>query len=135
MNEMYNMSIVAHNYGVACVVGVIFINILMLYGIKNIQKYIRVMSLFMPIVSTMIGIVIFTGVVMMASKHLNFTPQNIVMIVSAAAIIYLDLKRSTKLKYIDKKLQNAFALHRVFAIKIFMAQIAIALLTSLMMWL
>ncbi|WP_310442092.1 hypothetical protein [Sulfurimonas sp.] len=135
MNEMYDMSIVTHNWGVMSVLGVIFINIFMLFGIKNLAKYTRAHSLFTPIVGTTIGIVIFTGVVMMAAKHLDFTVQNIVMIIFAIILIYLEVKRSLGLKRLNKKEENAFKNYKSYALKIFILEILVILSISLWMWL
>ncbi|OHE02707.1 MAG: hypothetical protein A2W82_02225 [Sulfurimonas sp. RIFCSPLOWO2_12_36_12] len=135
MNEMYDMSIVTHNWGVMSVLGVIFINIFMLFGIKNLAKYTRALSLFTPIVGTTIGIVIFTGVVMMAAKHLDFTAQNIVMIIFAIILIYLEVKRSLGLKRLNKKEENAFKNYKSYALKIFILEILVILSISLWMWL
>lgn len=135
MNEMYDMSIVTHNWGVMSVLGVIFINIFMLFGIKNLAKYTRAVSLFIPIVGTTIGIVVFTGVVMMAAKHLEFSVQNIVMIIFAIILIYLEVKRSLRLKHLNKKEINAFESYKSYALKIFVLEILVILSISLWMWL
>ena len=135
MNEMYDMSIVTHNYGVMSVLSVIFINIFMLFSIKNIHKYNRAMSLFNPIVGTAIGIVIFTGIVMMAAKHLHFTPQNIAMILFAVLLIYFEAKRSLRLKYMNKNDSVAFKEYKLYALKIFSLEIAAVLAISSWMWL
>ena len=134
MNEMYNMSIVTHNWGVMLVLGVIFINIFMLLGIKNMVKYTRAMSLFTPIVGTAIGMVIFTGVVMMAAKHLDFTLQNIAMILAAVFLIFLETKRSLALRSLDKKSSSAFGHYKDSAIKFFLLEIVVVLAISLWMW-
>lgn len=134
MNEMYDMSIVTHNWGVMSVLGVILINIFMLLGIKNIAKYTRAMSLFTPIVGTTIGMVIFTGVVMMAAKHLDFTVQNIAMITFAVILIYLEVKRSKGLQNLNKKDENAIKEYRTYALKIFLLEIFVTLSISFWMW-
>jgi len=134
MNEMYDMGIVTHNWGVMAVLGVILINILMLLGIKNSTKYTRAISLFTPIVGTAIGMVVFTGVVMMASKHLDFTIENIVMILFSTVLIYLEVKRSKRLSRVDKKDENSFAEYKKEALKIFLLEIAVVLSISLWMW-
>ena len=134
MNEMYDMSIVTHNWGVMSVLVVVFLNIFMLFSIKNLSKYVRVMSIFTPIVGTTIGVVIFTGVVMMASKHLDFTIENIVMIVFAFIFIYLEIKRTSGLKYLNKKEQNAFKNYKAYALKILSLEIFVVLLISFWMW-
>lgn len=131
---MYDMGIVTHNWGVMAVLGVILINILMLLGIKNSTKYTRAISLFTPIVGTAIGMVVFTGVVMMASKHLDFTIENIVMILFSTVLIYLEVKRSKRLSRVDKKDENSFAEYKKEALKIFLLEIAVVLSISLWMW-
>ena len=103
MNEMYDMSIVTHNYGVIGILGMIFINILMLVRATDINKYTRAVTLFTPIAMTAIGAVIFTGIIMMAAKHLDFTIENIVMIIFAVVLIVLENKRSKKLHTLNKK--------------------------------
>lgn len=135
MNEMYEMSIVAHNWGIMSVFGVIFINVFMLLGIKNLTKYIRAMSLFTPIVGTAVGMVIFTGVVMMAAKHLQFSVQNIAMIIFAVILIYLEIRRALRLKNLNKKDENAFKNYKSYALKIFVLEILIVLTISFWMWL
>ncbi|MDD5372377.1 MAG: hypothetical protein PHO62_03000 [Sulfurimonas sp.] len=134
MNEMYDMSIVTHNWGVMSVFGVILINIFMLLGIKNIAKYTRAMSLFTPIVGTTIGMVIFTGVVMMAAKHLDFTVQNIAMIAFAVILIYLEVKRSKGLQNLNKKDENVVKEYRAYALKNFLLEIFVTLSISFWMW-
>ncbi|MGE4419483.1 MAG: hypothetical protein AB7D38_06590 [Sulfurimonas sp.] len=135
MNEMYDMSIVTHNWGVALVLGVILLNIFMLFGIKSLAKYTRAMLLFTPIVATAIGMVVFTGVVMMAAKHLDFTIENIAMIFFAFIFIYLEVKRSKALKSISKKEPDAFKNFKAYALKIFLLQIFVTLSISFWMWL
>ncbi|OHE15613.1 MAG: hypothetical protein A2540_01310 [Sulfurimonas sp. RIFOXYD2_FULL_37_8] len=134
MNEMYDMSIVTHNYGVMSVFGVILINIFMLFSIKSLVKYTRAMSLFTPIVGTTIGMVVFTGVIMMAAKHLDFTVQNIAMIIFAVILIYLEVKRSKGLQNLNKKDENAFKEYRSYALKIFLIEIFVILSISFWMW-
>lgn len=134
MNEMYNMSIVAHNYGVISILVVIFINFLMLFGINNLVKYMRAVSLFTPLGATTIGVVVFTGVVMMAAKHLQFSVANIAMITFAAVLIFLEVKRSSGLKYLDKNKSDAFAQYRVYAAKILVLEVVVTLLISAWMW-
>jgi len=135
MNEMYDMGIVTHNWGVMLVLGVIFINIFMLFGIKNIAKYKRAMLLFTPIAATAIGTVIFTGVVMMAAKHLEFTIENIAMILFAVILIYLERKRAKALKNSSQKDSGSFKEFKSYAFKILLLEIFVTLSISTWMWL
>ncbi|NOR57038.1 MAG: hypothetical protein GQ474_00770 [Sulfurimonas sp.] len=134
MNEMYNMSIVTHNYGVIGILGAIFINILMLVRATNIYKYTRAVMLFTPIAMTAIGAVVFTGVIMMAAKHLDFTIENIAMIIFAIVLIVLENRRSKNLHALDKKQEGILELHKVYAYKIFKIEILMVLAISTWMW-
>jgi hypothetical protein len=77
---------------------------------------------------------VFSGIVMMASKHLDFTIENIVMIIFAIALIVLENKRSKKLQYLDKKREDALNIYRVDAYKIFKIEILMVLVISIWMW-
>ena len=134
MNEMYDMSIVTHNYGVMSVLAVILVNFFMLLKAKDMSKYIRSMRIFMPIGGTTIGIIIFTGVVMMAAKHLDFTIANIAMIIFAVALIYLEFQRGSRLKYINKNEEGAFDKYKSFAIKVLTVEVFVTLSISFWMW-
>ena len=134
MNEMYDMSIVTHNYGVMLVLGVILVNLYMLLSTKDIKKYRRKHTLFMPIGMTIVGIILFTGVVMMAAKHLDFTIENIVMILFVIVLIVLDNKRSSALTLIDSRVENAFDNYKKFAIKILSIETFVVLSISVWMW-
>ena len=134
MNEMYNMSIVTHNYSVIGILGTILINIILLMRAKDIKKYARTMSLFMPIIMTVIGGIIFTGVIMMAAKHLDFTIENVVMILFAVALIVLENRRSKKLQRLDKSDDYALTFHKVDAFRIIKIEIALVLAISIWMW-
>lgn len=134
MNEMYDMGIVTHNWGVMAVLGVILINIFMLLSIKSLVKYKRVMTLFTPIVGTAIGMAIFTGVVMMAAKHLDFTIQNIAMIILSIFLIILEVKRSKRVQGLSKNNQETFSLYKTFALKVFALETGLVLIVSFWMW-
>lgn len=108
MNEMYNMSIVAHNFGVMMLCLVVFINFLLLKSMGSLKKYKRVLSLYNPIAFTAIGTVMFTGIVMMAAKHLDFTVENIAMIAVAIIYIYLEFTRLKELRAEKKEFRLEF---------------------------
>ena len=131
MNEMYDMSIVTHNFGVMLVLGVILVNIFFLYGTKDVVKYRRKHTLFMPIGMTMVGAVLFTGIVMMAAKHLEFSIENIVMILFVTLLIFLENKRSKALRFIN---QDRFEEYKKQAVKILAVEILLVLSISTWMW-
>ena len=130
MNEMYNMSIVTHYYSVMGVLGVILVNVLMLLKATNISSYKRFMTLFMPIGSIGIGTVVFTGVIMMAAKHLDFSIENILMIIFAIAMIVLEAKRSSRLKYLNSKEENALELYKKYAFNILKIEVLMTISIS-----
>jgi len=134
MNEMYNMSIVTHNYGVFFVLGVILVNFIFITTAKDIKKYTRAMRLFNPISGTAIGIVLFTGVVMMAAKHLDFSIENVVMILFAISLIILEAKRASKLKWVNPRTVDALENYKKYAYKIFIIEVALVLSISAWMW-
>ena len=133
MNEMYDMSIVTHYYGVIGILVVIFVNALMLKSANNIVSYQRQMSLFTPISSTAIGAIIFTGIVMMAAKHLEFTIENIIMIVFSIVIIYLEVKRAKGLKYLNKKEEHALDKFKKYAAYILLIELILVISISIWM--
>ena len=135
MNEMYNMSIETHYYGVIGILVVILVNIFMLSKARDVRSYQRQMSLFTPIGSTAIGIIIFTGVVMMAAKHLDFSLANIAMIIFALAIIVLEVKRAKGLKYLNPKEDGALERFKTTASKILLIEVLVTLSISMWMWL
>lgn len=131
MNEMYNMGIVTHNFAVIGVLGVVFINLFLLKMAKDTYRYRRVARIFTPIGSIMIGAVIFTGVVMMAAKHLDFTIENIVMIVTALLFISLEVKRMKELRFVDLE---SFRKYQNFASNLLYLEIVLVTLLSVWMY-
>ena len=135
MNEMYNMGLSIHSFGSVALLGVILINILFLRLSNNLNKYKREMSIFlMPLSSMVLGTVIFTGVIMMAAKHLHFTLANIAMIFISIILIVLEAKRSKTLKYISAKSDEGLTLYKNFAMRIFYVEIALIVIISIWMW-
>lgn len=134
MNEMYDMSIVTHNYGVIGMLGVILVHVFMLYTAKDLFKYRKFMILFLPIASTTIGAVIFTGIIMMAAKHLDFTIENIIMILLAVLFLVLEVKKSSTLKRLSSKKENGFVEYKKYAMKILMIETVMVLAISAWMW-
>jgi len=130
MNEMYNMGIVTHYYSVWAVFGVILLNLFMLNKADDVQKYRRFNTLFMPIGSMFIGGVIFTGVIMMAAKHLDFTIENILMIVIGIYIIVLEAKRSKKLRFIKNDDLQTFVLYQAEVKKLLLLELLLLVLIS-----
>ena len=135
MNEMYNMGLSIHSFGSVALLGVVFINILYLKSANDLNKYKRKMSiLLMPLSSMVLGGVIFTGIVMMAAKHLNFSIANIAMIFISVVLIILEAKRSKTLKYINSKKEHGLKAYKNFAMRIFYVEMALIAIISIWMW-
>ncbi len=133
MNEMYNMSIVAHSSFVFLILGIVGINYLILWVSNDFIFYKRKRELFYaPLDSLGIGGIIFTGIVMMAAKHLSFSIENILMIVVSILFIFLEVKRSKGLKLVNSL--EKFLLYKNYAKKILLSEFIITLVISLWMW-
>ena len=133
MNEMYNMGIVTHYYGVMTVLVGILINLYRIKKANDIQSYRKFNILFNPINGTFIGTVVFTGVIMMAAKHLDFTIENIVMIIIAIFIIVLELKRSKRLKFLLNNDTEAFDKYKDYGSKLLIYELISVVLVSVWM--
>ncbi len=136
MNEMYNMGLSLHSIGAVAILAVIFLNLFILISSKDLNKYKKWMTVALtPLTYTTLGYVIFTGVIMMAAKHLDFTLENIIMILISVIYIVLEVKRIKSLRYIDSKKERAFDAYKPLARTILQIQFAIVLIISIWMWL
>ena len=136
MNEMYNMGLSIHSLGIVALLGVFILNIVVLKVAKSLQKYKRLMSIVItPLTATTIGLSIFTGVIMMAAKHLDFTLANIAMIIISVILIILEVKRLKALKYMSPKKERALEAYKVFGSKILTIELIVTLLIGAWMWL
>ena len=135
MNEMYSMGLSLHSWSAVAVLVMIFINLFVLISSEDLSKYKRANSLYwMPLEITVLGSLLFTGIVMMAAKHLDFTIENIVMIILGIVLIVLEAKRLKALKYLSTTKDHAFNVYKPFARSILQAEFILVLLMSLWMW-
>ncbi len=135
MNEMYNMGLSLHSWSAVAVLVMIFINLFVVMSAIDLKKYKRAHALYWwPLEITVLGSLIFTGIVMMAAKHLHFTIENIVMIVLAVVLIVLEAKRVKALKYLSTKKEHALAAYKPFARTILQVEFVLVVLMSLWMW-
>ena len=136
MNEMYNMGLSLHSWSAVAVLMMIFLNLYILISAKELAKYKRVNALYLvPLNITVLGTLLFTGVVMMAAKHLHFSIENIIMIVLGVALIVLEAKRLKALKYLSTKKEHALEVYKPFARTLLQVEFGLVLLMSLWMWL
>ena len=135
MNEMYNMGLSLHSWSAVAVLVMIFINLYILISAKELAKYKRVNSLYLlPLQITVLGTLLFTGIVMMAAKHLHFSIENIVMIILGVVLIVLEAKRLKALKYLSTKKEHALEVYKPYARTILQVEFGLVLLMSLWMW-
>lgn len=130
MNEMYDMSIVTHNLSVMGILAVILVNLVMLLGAQEVRSYAKRMRIFMPMSATMIAVILFTGVVMMAAKHLDFSIENIIMILFGVALIFMELIRYKKLKHLDISKEDALTTYKTLGLKILYIEFFVTLAIS-----
>lgn len=136
MNEMYNMGLSLHSLGAMALMGVIILNIFFLRIAKDLQKYKRLMSIFLlPLTATVLGLDIFTGIVMMAAKNLDFTIENIVMIGISVSLIVLEVKRAKSLKYMNPKKKRSLEAYKASASKLLYIEAVWTLVIFIWMWL
>lgn len=137
MNEMYTMSLSLHSFGTLALLGVICLNMLFLFLADDLNIYKRKMSIIlMPLSSMALGAVVFTGVVMMAAKHLEFNLANIAMILLSIILIVLEVKRSKTLKRIRINAEvDALKAYKKYASAILMLELLFITLIAAWMWL
>ena len=99
MEALYTTGLEIHFVGVVVLLSVVMFNIIMLALSHQIIRYAKRFRIVMPISVSLITITIFTGIVMMAAKHLHFSFANVAMIVVSIIFIVLEFKRYKILKY------------------------------------
>ncbi len=133
MEAMYKTGLNIHYFGVIVLMGVVVFNIVMLSLSHHIIRYAKRMRIVMPISGSLIALILFTGAVMMAAKHLEFTFANIAMIVIAIVMIILEAKRYKNLKRrTDITQEGAFGEYKQKAFRFL--GIEMALLVSMSVW-
>jgi SNF family Na+-dependent transporter len=136
MNEMYSMGLSLHSIGTIGVLVAIFLNLFLLISYQDLKKYKRLNSIVIwPLTFTLLSIVIFTGVIMMAAKHLDFTLANIAMIIVSIIMIVLEAKRMKTLKYLSETKEHAFNAYKPIARTILQIEFLLVLVLSIWMWL
>ena len=71
---------------------------------------------------------------MMAAKHLDFTIENIVMIVVSVILIVLEVKRAKYLKYMNPNKERSLEAYKNYGIKLLYIEIVWILVIFLWMW-
>ena len=102
MNEMYEMSQSIHVYSV---IGLMLVLLIMMsfHKVKgDFQKFVKIIKMLMIFHLSLVGFITLTGAVMMSTKHLSFTPANLLMIVAMFMILTLEIKRNKALSKVIK---------------------------------
>jgi 4-amino-4-deoxy-L-arabinose transferase-like glycosyltransferase len=134
MEAMYKTGLNIHYFGVVVLMGVVLFNIMMLALSHHVIRYAKRMRIVMPISSSFIALILFTGAVMMAAKHLSFTLANIAMIVIAIVMIILEAKRYKTLKRkTDITQEGSFAEYKKKAFRFLGIEMSLLLLMSIWM--
>ena len=134
MEALYSTGLEIHFVGVVVLIAVVMFNIIMLLLSHQIIRYAKRLRIVMPISSSLIIITIFTGVVMMAAKHLNFSLANSMMIVLSILFIVLELKRYKILKYeTDINHENAFMQYKQKAFRFLGIELLLLIMMSIWM--
>jgi len=135
MNEMYSTGLGLHSITTVAFLAVIFLNLFFLMSKNDLKEYKRLNSIFLqPLTFTIYGVTIFTGIIMMAAKHLDFSFANIVMIIISVIFIVLEVKRLKSLKYLSMTKDHAFNAYKPIARTILQVEFILMLLLSLGMW-
>ena len=119
MEAMYTMGLEIHTFGVIVLMGVVMFNIVMLALSHHLIRYAKRMRIIMPISASLIALILLTGSIMMAAKHLHFTLANDAMIIIGIVMIVLEAKRYKTLKRrTDITQEGAFALYKQKAFRL-----------------
>jgi len=133
MEALYTMGLEIHTVGVMMLIGVVMFNITMLALSNQVVRYAKRMRIVMPISASLIALILLTGAIMMAAKHLHFTLANDAMIVVSIVMIVLEAKRYKTLKRrTDITQEGAFALYKRKAFRYL--GIEMTLLLSVTFW-
>jgi len=135
MNQMYDMSLSIHEGGIFLLLLIFLGSLWQLYRANDVMVYLKKMRIQSPLIMMAMFVPIFTGMVMMAAKHLEFTIANIVMIVLSVVLIIFEIKRSKPLKYASIAEEGAFKKYKKDATSILVAEIALIILISIWMYL
>lgn len=136
MDQMYAMGVTIHSFGIVLLLVAMITNLIVLRQAQDSKKYKRVRSLvLLPLNSMLVAAAIFTGTIMMAAKHLDFTLENILMIIVSIVLIAKEVRRSKALKHVDDDEFLDFIVYKQFAYKLIYFELFIVLAISAWMWL
>ncbi len=117
---MYSEAIDYHIYAVLLLVLTITLFYIYTQFQQDFGRYKKSIRIWMPIYGFALASTFFTGVVMMAAKHLEFTLANNLMIAETFLLLYLEIRRHKMMKVSpqsDEAYYIAYA-KRIYAIEL-----------------
>jgi hypothetical protein len=134
MEAMYTMGLEIHTFGVIVLMGVVMFNVVMLALSHHLIRYAKRMQIIMPISASLIALILLTGSIMMAAKHLHFTLANDAMIIIGIVMIVLEAKRYKTLKRRTNITQEgAFSLYKQKAFRLLGIEAVLLVVMSIWM--
>lgn len=124
MEMMYNAGMQIHYGLMVALMGVIGFNMAMLQFAVNIPAYVRRARIAMPLSVVLIAAIAFTGIVMMAAKHLGFSLQNSMMVLVTLLIIVLESRRYKGLRRINPADESSLRRYRPYGLKLLLTEFA-----------
>ena len=134
MNKMYEMSLILHEAGIVLLLLIFLLSIWQLNRVENTLGYLKKMRIQAPMIMMAMFVPIFTGMVMMAAKHLSFSVPNIVMIILSIVLIIFEIKRARPLKYASIMEKDVFEQYKKDATMILVGESALIVLISIWMY-
>ena len=135
MEAMYTLGLSIHSITTALFLAVLLLNFVLLYRFEDVVRYKRLNSVVMTPLTLMIySFVVFTGVLMMAAKRLDFSVPNSVMVVLSVVVLLVEIQRIKTLRFIDPKQRDSFVNYKGVFMKMIGLEIVATLFISLWMW-
>lgn len=139
MDAMYALGLSIHSFATLAFLGIILLNLIVLYNIEDDNRYKRLNSIFLaPLTFVLYSFVVFAGVIMMAAKHLDFTVQNSAMVLLSLVVLYFEIKRTKALRFVvdqDAEVEEIiFSEYKSVFFKVLTIEFTGVLLISLWMW-
>ena len=134
MNKMYDMSLMLHEAGIVLMLLIFLLSIWQLNRVEDTLGYLKKMRIQAPMIMMAMFVPIFTGMVMMAAKHLSFSIPNIVMIILSVVLIIFEIKRSRPLKFASIMETDVFEQYKKDATMILVGESALIVLISIWMY-
>lgn len=128
------MGLVLHEAGIVLMLVIFLLSLWQLNRVEDILSYLKKMRIQAPMIMMAMFVPIFTGMVMMAAKHLNFTVPNIAMIILSLVLIGFELKRVKPLKFASIMEKDVFEKYKKDATMILVIESALIVLISIWMY-